>query len=395
MSTQKSVLFTKSYILALTVSFFIQISNYMLYSTIGIYAKGFTSVEYYIGLVASGFTFASLFTKLFTGKIFDFFSSRKILLAGLFISAISSIGYLQADNIHLLVMVRIIHGLGYGISSVAISTIIADLSPRDRLLEAVGYNMMLTTLTTAIGPSIVLNLTKSDAQAFLPVFIMLIIVAFSCLGLSIPIKSTSQVNDITDCVGRLKINLATILLASLVFLVAFSQSSITAYINLYALEANLGNMTPYFIAFAATNFCIRFAMSHLLNHISQRKLLYFSGIIAAIVFYGISQATSATTIYILGLFYGLAMGVFYPIVNTKILRSMSWHRQGMASSIYMAACDGANAIGAMVWSVIASHFGGYIHIYSAALVIIAVYLLLLTIYPAILKWRNVPEASEC
>lgn len=395
MTAQKSVLFTKSYILALTVSFFIQLSNNMLYSTIGIYAKSFTSVEYYIGLIASGFTFASLFSKLFTGKIFDFFSSHKILLAGAGMSALSSLGYLVADNVHFLILVRIIHGLSFGISGVAISTIIADLSPHDRLLESVGYNMMLTTLTTAIGPGIVLNLTHSDATRFMPVFFLLVIILTLCLVLSVPIKTEARVDDIADCVGRLNVNLATVLLSALVFLVAFAQSSIVAYINLYALEAGLGNMTPYFVAFAATNFSIRFAMGHLLKHISQRKLLYFSGIVSCAVLWGIAHADNAVTIYILGLFFGLAMGVFYPIVNTKVLCSMSWHRQGMANSIYMAACDGANALGVMAWSAIAAHFGGYVHIYTAAFIVVIVYLILLSVYPAILKWRKVAEASEC
>lgn len=395
MDTQKSVLFTKSYILALTISFFIQLSNNMLYSTIGIYAKGFTSVEYYIGLAASGFTFASLFSKLFTGKIFDFFSSHKVLLAGASMSVISSFGYLIADNIHILISVRIMHGLGFGISSVAISTIIADLSPHDRLLESVGYNMMLTTLTTAIGPGIVLSLTHSDAARFMPAFFLIVAILAVCLIISIPIKTDARVDDITDCVGRLNVNLATILLACLVFLVAFAQSSIVAYINLYAIEADLGNMTPYFVAFAATNFSIRFGMSHLLKHISQRTLLYFAGIISCIVLWGIGHAHNAVTIYILGLFFGLAMGVFYPIANTKVLRSMSWHRQGMANSIYMAAVDGANALGVMAWSAIAAHFGGYAHIYSAAFIIAIIYLILLSVYPLILKLRKVAEASEC
>ena len=181
MANQKSVLFTTSYILALAVSFFIQLSNNMLYSTIGMYAKGFTSVEYYIGLATSGFTFAALFTKLFTGKIFDFFSSRKILFAGLTLSFAASLGYLFTNNIHLLIGVRILHGLGFGISGVAISTIIANLSPHDRLLESVGYNMMLTTLTTAIGPGIVLNITHSDAAQFMPIFYLQIVLSELCL----------------------------------------------------------------------------------------------------------------------------------------------------------------------------------------------------------------------
>ena len=394
-ANQKSVLFTTSYILALAVSFFIQLSNNMLYSTIGIYAKGFTSLEYYIGLATSGFTFAALFTKLFTGKIFDFFSSRKILFAGLTLSFAASLGYLFIDNIHLLIGVRILHGLGFGISGVAISTIIANLSPHDRLLESVGYNMMLTTLTTAIGPGIVLNITHSDAAQFMPIFFLLIVLAALCLCASLPIKSEARVDDVTDCVGRLNINMATILLALLVFFIAFAQSSIVAYINLYALEADFGNMTPYFVAFAITNFSVRFFMNHILKYLSQRALLYLAGIISCGVYFGIAHAPSAHIIYILGFFFGFAMGVFYPIANTKILHSMSWHRQGMANSIYMAAVDGANAVGVMSWSAIATHFGGYNHIYSAALIVIALYLILLTVYPLILKWRHIPETSEC
>lgn len=395
MSASKSVLWTKSYILALTVNFFIQLSNNMLYSTIGIYAKGFTGVEYYIGLVASGFTFASLFTKLFTGKIFDFLSSHTILLCSLSLSLLASVGYLIADNIQLLIFVRIIHGLGFGISSVAISTVVADLAPHDRLLEALGYNLMLTTLTTAIGPGIVLNLTHSNAAQFMPVFFLVVVIIAVCLIFSYPIKSSANIDDITDCVGRTQVNLATILISSLAFFVAFAQSSIVAYINLYALEAHLGNMTPYFAAFAISNFSIRFFMNKLLRFVTQRQLLYFAGFTAICVFLGIYRATNAYTIYFLGIWFGLAMGVFYPIANTKVLRTMSWHKQGMANSIYLAASDGANAIGVMVWSTIAAHMGSYAFLYPAAACVMVIYLIVLTTYPLILKWRHVPETSEC
>lgn len=391
----KSSIWTKNFILALCASFLVNISYHMLNSTIGIYAKGFTNVELLIGLTASGFTGAALLTKLGTASLLERVPLKKVLLIGLGCSFVTATGYLLANNIYLLIAIRVLHGLAYGFVGVSISTIVSSSLPRVHLLEGLGYNMMLTTLTTAIGPAIVLNLTHSEIGRFVYAFVLLLAVLALAFLVTLPINSSQNASTNTDCVGRLELTLATWFPAIMAMLVGAAQSGVVVYINLYALEKSFGNMTPYFFCFAISNFVTRFVMNKLTDYISERQFLYFAGFGGIVTMIGIYLAKTAYVIFGLGILFGMAMGVFYPIISSQIIKSLSWRKQGLANSVNAATMDGANILGITIWSALATHFGTYAYIYPVAAMLLVIYLVVLTVYPAILDKMGIAEESEC
>lgn len=390
-----STLWTKNFLLALLSNMMINLSYHMMNSTIGIYAKGFTNVEMLIGLCASGFTGAALATKLGSAKLLDLFPAKKVAIVSLVGSILTSTGYLLVHEIHLIILIRILHGLAFGLGSVAVTTIVTSSIPRSHLLEGVGYNMMLVTLTTAIGPGIVLTTTNSQPERFVFAFLILIAVLATALLCITPLNSSSKVLDNTDCVGRLNVTLATWFPALLAVLVGGAQSGVVVYLNLYALERGFGNMTPYFFCFALANFSIRFFMAKITAHISERTLLYFSGIASIAVMFTIYYAPTPYLIFLAGILFGTAMGFFYPIISTIVIKSISWRKQNVANTINSASGDCSNLLGVTLWSILATHTGSYSVIYPVAAGILVLYLVLLTIYPMILKQLNIPEESEC
>ena len=70
---EKEKLWTKEFLLANGIQFGVNLGYFMLYSTIGIYTRGLTSVEFYVGLVTGIFTFASLLTRLISGRLLERF----------------------------------------------------------------------------------------------------------------------------------------------------------------------------------------------------------------------------------------------------------------------------------------------------------------------------------
>ena len=390
-----STLWTKNFLLALLANMMVNLSYNMMNSTIGIYAKGFTNVEMLIGLCASGFTGAALVTKLGSAKLLDLFPAKKVAILSLIGSILTSIGYLFVHEIHLIILIRVLHGLAFGLGSVAVTTIVTSSIPRIHLLEGVGYNMMLVTLTTAIGPGIVLTITNSQPERFVFAFLILIAVLASALLCITPLNNSSKELSDTDCVGRLDVTLATWFPALLAVLVAGAQSGVVVYLNLYAMERGFGNMTPYFLCFALANFSIRFSMTKITAHISERTLLYFSGVASIAVMLTIYFTTTPYLIFLAGILFGTAMGFFYPIASTMVIKSISWRKQNVANTINAATGDCANLLGVTLWSILATHTGTYSVIYPVAAGTMMLYLILLTIYPAILKQLNIPEESEC
>ncbi|MBR6756753.1 MAG: MFS transporter, partial [Peptococcaceae bacterium] len=149
-----SKLWTPQFIIAVLIQFGANFGFFLLYSTIGIYATSMTSVELYIGIVTGVFTFASLFTRFFSGKMIKQFSCKPIILFGLAINVLSFVAYFFRHSLPLLIAVRMLNGLGHGFTTAALATFISTMLPPARLLEGLGYSMMMITLCAAIGPTV-------------------------------------------------------------------------------------------------------------------------------------------------------------------------------------------------------------------------------------------------
>lgn len=396
---KQETLWTKEFILANLILFSLNMGYFILYSTIGIYTRGLTNIELYVGLVTGIFTFASLCTRFFSGKLLDHAAPKQILLLGLILSLAASLGYLFADHMPLLIAMRILNGLGYGLSSAAAATIVSSMLPSSRLLEGLGYSQMAFTVCGALGPSIGLNLSHSDAQQFENVFLVTVFFAALSVLLTVCLRGKQQaVSAIKDQAALAEktqqprtISLATLIFLLLTFLLAFAQSTVVACLNLYALDRQLGNMSLFFIIFAVINFGVRLSMGKILQIVSERIILIGITALLVLVYLGIFAADSAVWIFLLAIPFGFSMGFYYPLMTTKVIRTVSPFRQGTSNTIYLAAEDIAFFLGAVFWSGISPWIGGYQNIYFFAALLACCMLLIVIFYPAILKKFHVQE----
>lgn len=395
MDTDK--LWSKEFILANMIQFGVNIGYFILYSTIGIYTRGLTNVELYVGIVTGIFTFAALGTRMISGQLLDHMSHKSILLFGVSLSLLASAGYLLSNTVPLLMGMRILNGLGYGLSSAAIATMISSMIPSRRLLEGLGYSMMMMTLCGALGPAIGLNVSHSDYRQFGMVFVITLGFAVLTLFLALSIKSKKIVFSAergTLELGLQKQNavtLATVIMLVLTFLVGFSHATVVACLNLYALDSNLGNMSSFFIIFAAANFVTRLFMNQVFHIMSERIVMIGITVLLILVYLGIFAAQEAIWIYLLAAPFGMIMGFYYPLLTTKTIKTMSQFRQGTSNSIYLASEDIAFALGAVFWSGISVYIGGYRQIYLIAAFLVVLMLLIVLFYPTVLRKYQIKE----
>ena len=399
---EEEKLWTRPYITAILVQLCVALGYFMLYSTIGIFARSLTSIEMYVGIVTGMFTFAALFTRFFTGPALDRYSRKLMMMIGLGLSLLANVGYLISSNIEFLIAMRALNGFGYGLASAAIATIVSTLLPPKRLLEGVGYCMMFTTLCGAVGPTIALNISGSDPDKFGIVFV--ISSGFTALSflLALTLKpKPRQFSNASEKPAAEKTSganlkgsgftLATAIMMSLTFLLGFSHSTILACLNLYAMDAQIGNMSLFFIIFALTNFTTRFLMNRIVKRFTERRVLLFISFLLILAYYGIFSADHAAVIYMMGLPLGIVMGFYYPMMSSKTLKTMAQHRQGTSNTLRLAAEDLAFALGAVFWGTISIYIGGYKYIYLIAAGLAMLMFLIVIFYPFILKKLNIHE----
>ncbi|HEY1951395.1 MAG TPA: MFS transporter [Gemmatimonadaceae bacterium] len=106
-----------------------------------------------VGVLIAAFSIAQLASAPLWGKFSDRYGRRPALLAGLLISAVAYIIFAYASTLWLLMLSRVVQGLGGGTIGV-VQAYVADASdPNDRA-KSLGWLSAATSLGAVVGPAI-------------------------------------------------------------------------------------------------------------------------------------------------------------------------------------------------------------------------------------------------
>ena len=155
-------LWTKDFIFITIINFLMYIIHYALIVTVTAFTiNTFHANETMGGLAAGIFIIGMLFGRLFTGKYIDRLNLKKTLFFGLIFSFVA-IGLYLIHSLLVLMIVRLIHGIAFGMSSTTTGTYSSTIVPDDRKGEGIGYYALSTTVASAIGPFRHLNQSEVE-----------------------------------------------------------------------------------------------------------------------------------------------------------------------------------------------------------------------------------------
>lgn len=147
-------LWNSNYLKVLTCNFLLFFAFYLLTPLLPIYLDAqFHADKDIIGLVLSGYVVATLLVRPFSGFIVDSFNRRKVLTICFFVFFIIFAGYIGAGTLLMFAIVRTVHGIPFGASTVANSTVAIDVLPSSRRNEGIGFYGLSNNLAMAIAPS--------------------------------------------------------------------------------------------------------------------------------------------------------------------------------------------------------------------------------------------------
>jgi len=149
---KKEKIFTKSFFLLFGALLFSALVMYALMSTVTEYATSMGTNATVAGLVSGIYIFGGLCSRVYSGNALSKVSWRKIALPFLTIHFLACLLYFIVNNVVVLIIVRLIHGIGFGASSNSIVTIASAVLPKKRFGEAFGYLMLGTTIAVGLGP---------------------------------------------------------------------------------------------------------------------------------------------------------------------------------------------------------------------------------------------------
>lgn len=360
----KGKIWTRDFIFLLTSNFLVALSFYLLMTSMAVFAiQQFKATESSAGLAASIFVIGALVARLFAGKFIDVIGRKKMLYSGLCLFLVASITYLFVTSIGFLMIIRFIHGVGFGISTTILTTVSMAALPEDKRGEGTGYFSLSTAAATAIGPFLALYLTNNFSYntmfVYCIIFSVLALVS-TALGTITEIDLTPEQKENIKKGFRMKdfFEKEAFPISLLMFISGIAYSSIISFINSYAIEINLTKAASFFfVVYAIFLFIGRPIAGKIFDTKGENIVVYPSLVLFASSFLLIAFAKNGFILLLAGVFLALGYGTLMSSMQTIAVKVSPPHRLGLAISTFFVCMDAGMGIGAYIIGLIVEQFG--------------------------------------
>ena len=372
---KKETIWTKDYLFISINSFFIFLIFYSLMTVLPFFVLDeLHQAEESVGLVTAIFLLASVIIRPFAGNWLDTIGRKKILILSLVIFLLSTGLYFIAQTYTALLILRFFQGIGFGLATTATGAIAADLVPKSRKGEGIGYYGMFMSIAMVIGPY--LGLMTIQHYTFTVLFSICTIIALLSFVLALFTKLPNQLNE-SDIQHHSTFSIRELFESSAVpisiaaGIFAVSYSSISSYVSLFANELGLESLAGiFFIIIGLSVIFSRPFTGRWFDLYGENKIIYPALIIYMIGMIILSFTENAflflTTAAIIGLGYGAAI----PSFQTISVQYAPSNRRGAATATYFFFFDTGFGIGAFVNGIIQAKTSFQLMFFLSGLIII-------------------------
>jgi MFS family permease len=346
----KPKLWTKDFIIVSSVNFLLTLVFYLLIVIIGVYAVD----EYHAstsqaGLVTGIFIVGTLIGRLFIGRIMDSIGLKRTLFIGLILYILTTSLYFIHLGITFLLITRLLHGITLGIASTATGTIVAQIIPKRRKGEGIGYYSMSSTLSTAIGPFIGLYMSQhTNTQLIFSLCLALgIFSLITAFFVYVPaLEGSTKTTEIKGVKLSHFIEPKAVPIALITLIIGFCYSSVLSFINFYAIEIDLVSAASFFfLVYSVAVLISRPFTGRLMDVKGANYVMYPAFVLFTAGMLLLGFAHSSITLLVAGILIGLGFGNMQSCTQAIAVKLTPPHRMGLATSTFFIFLDAGLGFG--------------------------------------------------
>lgn len=354
-------LWNRQYLKVMLCNFLLFFAFYLLTPLLPLYLDAeFAADKDLIGVVLSGYVVATILVRPFSGFVVDSFDRKSILMICFFSFFICFAGYLGASTLLMFAIVRTMHGIPFGATTVANSTAAIDVLPSSRRNEGIGYYGLSNNLAMAIAPSVGIYLYHATNN-FSLLFWLSLIIAFIGFLFSTSVKLPKR----AKVEGKPKISLDHFflgrawLLALNICFFGICWGVMSNYVAIYGKkELGITDGTGVFFAILSAGLFT----SRLFGAKSLRKGLMTRnatvGTLLSLIGYSLfAFVETPWSFYLSALLIGLGNGQMYPAFLNMFIKVARHDQRGTANSSILISWDLGMGFGILIGGIIAEHTG--------------------------------------
>ncbi|MFT4072254.1 MAG: MFS transporter [Dysgonamonadaceae bacterium] len=309
------------------------------------------------GIVLSSYALAMIIVRPFSGYLVDIYSRKSLLLIGFTCYVFIFFGYFWVTTVVLFVLIRFLHGLAWGLSTVSSSTLAIDVVPSARRAEGIGYYGTFMNVAMAIGPFIAIHIYHHYG---FPVLLKCAI-SMGMLGVLAVAMIKAPNRPAVSPKERQPLSLDRFFLVKAwpVFLnqllPTFAWGTIGPFVAQYGLKNHIGNPGIFFLFWAIGIIASRIFAGKLVDRGLIHTVNMSAMLLVAASFFVFSQVHTITTFCITAFFIGTGYGMMFPALQTLYINMGENSQRGTANSTYLIGFDLGLALGMLIGAYITAN----------------------------------------
>ena len=386
-SASKVKLWTRSFIFIMIANGLLFMAFEMLLPTLPLFVSSIGGEAAQIGLVTGIFTVSAILIRPFAGILTTKFNKKLLLMIGMAICALSTGFYYLSSDVLILIIIRLIHGIGFGLATIYITTIAAENMPRERMGEAMGYFGVGETIAISLGPVIGISVLQAfdfNGMFWSAMAISLLAILFAGFTSR---KSEYMNENESETVRAPKfkwVEKRVLLPSILILMTGIAAGGVMSFTTLYAVEKGFHLIAWFFFISAASGLLVRVISGKMFDRYGAGVVVIPFGVITIAGFIVLIAAQNDLQFLLAGFLYGSGIGAIFPALMTWCLNLVEVHERENAMASFFNFFDFGLGGGAIILGLVAEAFS-YQAVYYVAIV---AYLLFLLIYLIISARKN-------
>ncbi len=343
----KEKLWTTTFVVNMLLKFIFYLVFYLPTVVIGTMAmERYHASASIAGILSGIFIVGGFIARLWAGNNMKRLGAKKLLYIGTLIYFLLTFAYFFVHSVVLLLILRLVHGLGFGIAATASGTLAGAIVPSSRRGEGIGYYALSVTLSSAVGPFLSMFLYRTSGfYSLIWLSALLLFIALVGIFFIHVEKTTDSSNSVDNKVHKKfawsnYFEKEALPISLIAFLIGISYSSILSFMDAYARNIHLSEAASFFfLVYAITVLLSRPITGRVFDGFGDNFVMYPTYLFFALGLLLIGFAHSGWMLLLAAIFIGLGYGSFSPFGQAIAIRNSEAHRLGITTSTFFGFMD--------------------------------------------------------
>ncbi|AET68138.1 arabinose efflux permease family protein [Desulfosporosinus orientis DSM 765] len=354
-------LWNKNFIILLGANIFIYMAFYLVITLLSKYAISLGASLSMAGMIVGLFAIIVLFIGPFGGLLTDRTNKKYVMIIGTLINGIATLGYSFAPNIGILIFFRVLHGVGFSVTTASGLAWATDFIPKNKMGEGIGYLGISQIIATAFGPEI--GIEAASGIGISKTFIIAAVLPIIASIFMSFISNENQACKKNSADKKNKINFRAIIATEILplsligGLFSLGNGLVASFLVLLGEQRNIKGVGIYFIVNALLLVFTRPLSGKLYDRRGLSIILYPALLFSTMESLLLGHANALWMIILAAAVKAFGQGTAQPALQAECLRKLGSQRRGVASSTYFLGASIGQGFGPLIGGSIASVFG--------------------------------------